>query len=422
MSNRNAKKSSPGLRQRQPYDPPESPQSVGWTTPRTAQLADDARPFVLHSGKVLSPLVVEYETYGELAPDAANAILITHALTGDAHVAGWDRTASALNRPWRCNKPGWWDEMVGPGKTIDTKRFFVICLNVAGSCYGSTGPSSLDPATGRKYGLSFPFCTVGDWVRMQALLLDQLGIAKLYAVCGGSLGGQQALEWALAFPERVGKCIVLAAGPVLSAQGLAFNAVARQCIMNDPEFRGGDYPPGGGPQRGLAAARMLAHITYLSGAGMDSKFGRRRQREFYDSHTFEVEFAVESYLEYQGRSFVERFDANSYLYLTRAMDYFDVAEKWGDGDLRRACRRIRSQMLVLSFSSDWLYPPASAEEFVSALLYEHIPVSYVQIETMYGHDAFLVEAGEVGRVMHAFLHDPVDRRSTSTPNHDRSQP
>ncbi len=398
------------VRRQRHYDRPDSPHSVGWTQSRTAQLADTSHPFILDSGKVLAPLEVEYETYGELSAAADNAILITHALTGDAHIAGWDISATADDRPWRLKQPGWWDAMIGPGKPIDTRRFFVICMNVAGSCYGSTGPSSLDPATGKPYGLRFPFITVGDWVRMQAQLLTKLGISHLYAVCGGSLGGQQALEWALAYPEQVGKCIVLAAGPVLSAQGLAFNAVARQVIMNDAEFHNGDYYEGTGPLRGLAAARMLAHITYLSGKGMDSKFGRRRQQEFYDSHTFSVEFAVESYLDYQGRTFVERFDANSYLYLTRALDYFDSAEKWGEGDLRLAFTRILSEMLVVSFSSDWLYPPESAEEFVSALLYDHIPVSYSQINTVYGHDAFLVEEEAVGNVLRSFLLAPARLR------------
>ena len=384
-------------------DPPDSPRSVGWTHAKRMTLATTDVPFILDSGYPLAPLEVEYETYGTLNADKSNAIFIPHALTGDAHIAGWDADASETYRPWRLRYPGWWDAVVGPGKPFDTNRFFIIGMNVAGSCYGSTGPSSINPATGKPYGLDFPFITVGDWVRMEAMLLDELGIDRLYAVCGGSLGGQQSLEWALAYPERVQKCIVLAASPVLSAQGLAFNAVARQAIMHDAHFNNGNYYGGVRPDMGLAAARMLAHITYLSGRGMDVKFGRRRQRDFYANHTFDVEFAVESYLEHQGETFVERFDANSYLYVTRAQDYFDAAEKWGDGDLRKAFTRIKSEMMVVSFSSDWLYPPEASEEFVRALLHDRIPVTYVQLETSYGHDAFLVEEEAVGELLTAFL-------------------
>lgn len=387
-------------------DYPDSPHSVGLTHARRAVLATADCPFLLDSGYPLAPLEVEYETYGELNAEKSNAVLIPHALTGDAHIAGWDAEATADYRPWRKKYPGWWDVMVGPGKPIDTNRFFVIGMNVVGSCYGSTGPSSVNPRTGRPYGLDFPFITVGDWVRMEACLLKRLGIEELYAVCGGSLGGQQALEWALAYPDRVRKCIVLAASPVLSAQGLAFNAVARQSIMHDVHFNNGNYYGGQHPDMGLAAARMLAHITYLSGKGMDIKFGRRRQRDFYASHTFDAEFAVESYLEHQGETFVRRFDANSYLYLTRAQDYFDSAEKWGDGDLQRAFTRIKAEMMVVSFSSDWLYPPSASEEFVRALLHDRIPVTYVQLQTSFGHDAFLLEEKSVGSLLTAFLKSP----------------
>ena len=386
-------------------DPPDSPSSVGWTHAKRMVLATENEPFVLDSGATIAPLEVEYETYGVLNEKKDNAIFIPHALTGDAHIAGWDADASPEYRPWRLRYPGWWDAVVGPGKPFDTNRFFIIGMNVAGSCYGSTGPSSINPATGKPYGLSFPFITVGDWVRMEAKLMDKLGIEKLYAVCGGSLGGQQALEWALAFPKRLQKCIVLAASPVLSAQGLAFNAVARQTIMHDANFNDGNYYNSVHPDMGLAAARMLAHITYLSGKGMDVKFGRRRQRDFYETHTFDVEFAVESYLEHQGETFVERFDANSYLYMTRAQDYFDSAEKWGGGDLRKALKRIKAEMMVVSFSSDWLYPPEASEDFVRALLHDRIPVTYMQLETSYGHDAFLVEEQAVGKLLRAFLKD-----------------
>jgi homoserine O-acetyltransferase len=400
---------------RKDYDPPDSLRSVGMTRPQQLVLADEKHPFRLDSGKFLAPMTVEYETYGELNADRSNAILITHALSGDAHVAGWDAAASPSFRPWRLRRPGWWDEVVGPSKAIDSSRFFVICANVLGSCYGTTGPSSINPATNRPYGLDFPIVTVGDWVRMEALLLDKLGIRQLYAVCGGSLGGQQALEWALAFPDRVLKCIVLASGPKLPAQGLGFNAVGRHAIMHDRNFDNGNYYGKGHqpPHEGLIAARMLAHITYLSGQGMDSKFGRRVQNEHSEQGGFDAEFAVESYLNYQGRSFVERFDANSYLYITRAMDYYDAAAQWGGGDLVAACSRIRAEVLVVSFSSDWLYPPEESRVFVSALMRNRIPVTYVQIESNYGHDAFLVEADKVGRLLRAFLLSPTIARRFS---------
>jgi len=284
----------------------------------------------------------------------------------------------------------------------------VICANFLGSCYGTTGPSSIDPSTGRRYGLRFPMVTVGDWVRLQALLLDHLRIGRLYAVVGGSLGGQQVIEWALAYPDRVERCAVLAASPRLSAQGLAFNAVGRFCIMNDPNFAGGDYYDRRAPAAGLAAARMLAHITYLSDKGMHERFGRRRRngvgpdaRDLTDR--FGVEFEVESYLDHQGRSFVERFDANSYLYITRAMDYYDAAARWGGGDLAEACSRVRSRVMIVAFDSDWLYPPEQCRELALALTRNGKPVTYVRVPSRYGHDAFLVETEDVGRLLASFL-------------------
>jgi len=390
-------------RKEQKYDPPDSPRSVGWTKPHRWQLPPPDLPWTLESGGRLSEVTVEYETYGELSPARDNAILIAHALSGDAHVAGWDAEASDEHRPWRKKKPGWWDAIVGPGKAIDTRMFFVVCANVLGGCYGTTGPRSICPETGRRYGLSFPKVTVGDWVRLQARLLDRLGVERLHGVVGGSLGGQQVIEWAMAFPERVTRCIVLAASPRLSAQGLAFNAVGRYSIMNDPLFAGGDYEDGHGPDAGLAAARMLAHITYLSESGMHQKFGRRRRNQRGSDPGFRVEFEVESYLEYQGRAFVERFDADSYLYITRAMDYYDCAETWGGGDLAAACRRIRADMLIVSFSSDWLYPPAHCREFAMQVCRVGRPVTYVDVPSALGHDAFLVETGAVGRLLSAFF-------------------
>lgn len=391
------------------YDPPESPRSVGWTRRKVLRLTPPDVPWRLDSGGRLSEVEIEYETYGELNAARDNVVLVLHALSGDAHVAGWDAEASETHRPWRLRKPGWWDAVVGPGKALDTRRFHVICSNVLGGCYGTTGPRSICPETGRRYGLSFPRVTVGDWVKLQARLLDRLGIERLYGVVGGSLGGQQAIEWAMAYPERVARCIVLAAAPRLSAQGLAFNAVGRYSIMSDPSFQNGDYEDGQGPNAGLAAARMLAHITYLSESGMHQKFGRRRRTRSGGEGGFGIEFEVESYLEYQGRTFVERFDADAYLYITRAMDYYDCAEAWGDGDLAKACERVKSRMLVVAFSSDWLYPPEHCREFAWQLCRAGKTVSYAVVPTTLGHDAFLVESEKVGRLISSFF-APADGR------------
>jgi len=384
------------------YDPPESPRSVGWTEARRVELVPRDQPLSLELGGSLGPGEVEYESYGTLAPNKDNVVLIAHALTGDAHVAGWDRNAERDGRTWRMRKPGWWDTVVGPGKAIDTNRFFVVCSNVLGSCYGSSGPLSTDPATGAAYGLDFPIVTIGDWVRVQARLLDHLGVERLHAVVGGSLGGQQAMEWALAFPERVDKVAILAASPKLSTQGLAFNAVGRHAILTDRNFNGGRYGRENGPSAGLAVARMLGHITYLSEEGMHAKFGRRR-RDAPDEFGFGVHFEIESYLSYQGQSFVNRFDANSYLYVTRAMDYYDAGERWGGGDLKAACSRITSEVMVMSFSSDWLYTPAGCREFAYAIAANGRPVTYVDVPSAYGHDAFLVEHEQVSRLLAAFL-------------------
>ncbi|HLB25930.1 MAG TPA: homoserine O-acetyltransferase [Nitrospirota bacterium] len=382
---------------------PDAPGSVGWTEAHTLRLATAKRPFALEAGGSIGPVDVEYETYGTLSLRKDNVVLIEHALSGDAHVAGWDKNAEKTGRTWRTKKPGWWDDVIGPGKPIDTDKYFVVCSNFLGSCYGTTGPSSVNPETGLPYGLSFPIVTVHDWVNLQARLLDELGIKRIHAVVGGSLGGQQAIEWSLAYPERVGKCIVLATSPRLSAQGLGFNAVGRYCIMNDPDFRGGDYYGGKRPHAGLAAARMLAHITYLSEEGMHETFGRRLREKESPGFGFGVEFEVESYLDYQGRSFVKRFDANSYLYITRAMDYYDPAGRWGNGDLAAACARIKSEVMIASFSSDWLYPPEHCRQFAGAICKGGIPVTYVEVPSRYGHDAFLVETGPVGRLLSSFL-------------------
>ncbi|HEY3284043.1 MAG TPA: homoserine O-acetyltransferase, partial [Armatimonadota bacterium] len=355
------------------YDLPDSPTSVGWTRSQAARLADASNPLPLECGRSLAPVDVEYEVYGELNAAKDNAILLFHALSGDAHAAGWFADAESQNRAWLASRPGWWDTMIGPGKALDTSRYCVICSNVLGSCYGTTGPISTDPATGQPYALTFPVVTIGDWVRLQERLVTHLGIDRLLAVVGGSLGGQQAIEWALAYPERLRSSIVLASSPRLSAQGLAFNAVARHAIRTDPNFRDGLYNGGSAPDKGLGVARMIGHITYLSELAMERKFGRRlRDREELGFH-FDVDFEVESYLLHQARTFGERFDANSYLYITKAMDYYDAAV-WGDGDLAAAAARARCAWLVTSFSSDWLYTPQSTREWVNALCANRLPV------------------------------------------------
>jgi homoserine O-acetyltransferase/O-succinyltransferase len=377
---------------------------VGWTAAKTIRLVPADAPMDLELGGRIAPVDVEYEAYGALSPSRDNVVLVAHALSGDAHVAGWDMDTESNGRTWRRRKPGWWDAVVGPGKAIDTRRYFVICPNVLGSCYGTTGPASIDPRTGKPYGLGFPMVTVGDWVKLHAKLLDALGIARVAAVVGGSLGGQQALEMALAFPDRVERVVVLAAAARLSAQGVGFNAVGRYCILKDPNFHHGDYyGREAGPHAGLAAARMLAHITYLSDEGMHEKFGRRLQSASEQKAGFGIEFAVESYLDYQGRAFVERFDANSYLYITRAMDYYDAAAAWGGGNLVEACRRVRARALVVSFDSDWLYPPGDCKDLALALAKTGAGVTFTDVPSRFGHDSFLVETQKVGRLLRGFL-------------------
>lgn len=384
------------------FDEPDSPNSVGWVEPRRVILADEKRPLVLDCEYLFMPIEVEYETYGQLNANRDNAILILHALSGDAHAAGWFAASDRLNRPWLKKRPGWWDGIIGPGKAFDTDKYFVICSNILGSCYGTTGPSSMDPKTCDPYGLRFPVVTVGDWVRIQERLIYYLGIDRLRAVAGGSLGGQQALEWALAFPERVDTAIIIASSPHLSDQGLAFNAVARNAIMTDPNFRNGNYYNTTGPDRGLAVARMLGHITYLSEASMNRKFGRRYCNGKGPGFHLGIDFEVEGYLQHQGEAFVERFDANSYFYITKAMDYYDAAA-WGEGDLDKACQRINSKMLLVSFSSDWLYPPDQIKELALALGRNRKPVSYANINSSYGHDAFLLECDRLSYLIRCFL-------------------
>ena len=341
-------------------------------------------PFPLESGQSVGPLTLAYETSGRLAPDGSNAVLVCHALTGDSHAAGIYSPADP--------KPGWWEVMIGPGKGIDTDKYFVICSNVLGGCMGSTGPASPNPATGRPYGLSFPVLTIGDMVRAQKVLLDHLGVGRLLAVVGGSMGGMQVLEWAARFPEMVGSAIPLATAARHSALHIAFHEVARQAIVSDPDFSGGDYYHGAKPSHGLAVARMIGHITYLSDEAMRHKFGRGLQDRADFSFSFDADFQVESYLRYQGRKFVERFDANSFLYITRAADYFDLAAVHGAGSLTRAFSRGKIRYLVVSFSSDWLYPTYQSRELVQALKRAGQDVSFCEIEAQWGHDAFLLDS------------------------------
>ena len=350
-------------------------------------------PFRLDSGAMLAPVEIAYETYGTLAADGGNALLVCHALTGDQHLAS--------AHP-RTGKPGWWQRMVGPGKPIDTDRFFVICANVLGSCMGSSGPASVDPVTGRPYAMAFPVITIRDMVRAQALLLDHLGIARLAAVVGGSMGGMQALSWAATFPERVAACVVIASTARHTAQNIAFHEVGRQAVMPDPNWRGGDYYDGDPPAAGLAVARMAAHITYLSEAGLTEKFGRRLQAREQKSFGFDADFQVESYLRYQGLSFTDRFDANSYLYITRAMDYFDLAEEHG-GLLANAFRNTATRFCLVSFDTDWLYPTAESRAIVQALMAGGAAASFVELSSPYGHDAFLLDSPELDRVVGGFL-------------------
>ncbi len=367
--------------------------SVGIVRPRDFTFGENGDPLVLDSGKVLSPVTVRYETYGTLNPRGTNAILLLHAFSGDAHAAGRHRPDQA--------QPGWWDAMVGPGKPLDTNKYFIICSNVLGGCQGTTGPSSTNPATGRPYGLSFPVITIGDMVKVQVRLLDHLGISRLLAVAGGSMGGMQALEWATAHPDRVASALVLACTARLTAQGIAFNAVGRNAITSDPLWKGGDYYGGPVPARGLAIARMIGHITYLSEESMHRKFGRRLQQKEQYGFDFTDQFQVESYLEHQGDKFVERFDANSYIYISKAMDYFDLGEK--HGSLNAAFRRTSAKFLLVSFSSDWLYPPAQLKEMAFSLMREGKDVSYAELTCPYGHDSFLIETERQGRLISSFL-------------------
>jgi homoserine O-acetyltransferase len=368
--------------------------SAGIVATQYVGLAEPPGALALESGESLGPITIAYETYGTLCEQRDNAILVCHALSGDAHVAGWHRKGDP--------RPGWWDMLVGPGKALDTDEYFVICTNVIGGCSGSTGPSSVEPATGRPWGTRFPMITMADMVNAQVLLLDHLGIEKLLAVVGGSMGGMQVLQLAVAHPERVHLAIAMATAARQPTQAIAFNEVGRQAIMADPNWRGGDYYGHRIPKNGLAVARMVGHITYLSDEAMQEKFGRRL-REIRDySFSFSPDFEVESYLRHQGLSFTERFDANTYLYITRAIDYFDIAR--GYRSLVDAFRDTTARFLIMAFSSDWLHPPYQLKEIASALRATHKHVSYYEVASGYGHDAFLLEREKMEGVISGFLH------------------
>jgi homoserine O-acetyltransferase/O-succinyltransferase len=369
--------------------------SVGDVQPQSMRFAE---PLALRSGASLAAYTLVYETYGTLNAARSNAVLVCHALNASHHAAG---THDGRN-------PGWWDNLIGPGKPLDTHRLYVVSVNNPGSCFGSTGPMNADPATGRPYGATFPVVTVEDWVDAQARLLDALGIERLAAVIGGSLGGMQALCWSTRYPNRLGHCIAIATAPNLSAQNIAFNEVARRAIVTDPEFHDGDfYAHGTLPRRGLRVARMIGHITYLSDDAMEARFGREMKRGRPSYSTREIEFEIESYLRHQGDKFSEYFDANTYLLITRALDYFDPARDHG-GDLTAAFAAARARFLVVSFTTDWRFAPARSREIVKALVDHQREVSYAEIAAPHGHDAFLLDDPRYHGLLRAYFERVAD--------------
>jgi homoserine O-acetyltransferase len=363
-------------------------ESIGIVETKFHSLADD---LILENGKKLKNVQIAYETYGKLNKENNNAILVCHALSGDAHVAGWYEGDK---------KPGWWDVIIGPGKCLDTDKYFIICSNVIGGCKGSTGPASINPDTKKPYGLEFPIITIKDMVNAQKKLVNSIGIKQLFAVIGGSMGGMQVLQWCISYPEMVRSAIPIATTAYSSPQQIAFNEVGRRAIISDPCWNNGSYYESEFPDDGLALARMIAHITYLSYESMYQKFGRRLQDKEEYGFDFETDFEVENYLHYQGNSFTKRFDANSYLYISKAIDYFDLA---GEGSLAEAFYGLKIKFLVISVDSDWLYPPSQSKDIVMGLNANDIDVSYCEIKSSYGHDAFLIEAGQLNYLIAGFL-------------------
>ncbi len=363
--------------------------SAGIVEAKTFTFAEPPGEMTLASGKKLGPITLAYETYGEMNGDRSNAVLILHALSADAHAAGYHAGS---------DEPGWWEAMIGPGKAFDTEKYFVICSNVIGGCKGSTGPSSLNPATGDYYALDFPLITIGDMVKAQKHLIDHLGIDRLLCVAGGSMGGMQTLQWVASYPEMVRSAIPIATALKHSPQQIAFNEVVRQSIMSDVNWREGRYYETGQPEKGLALARMIGHITFMSDQSMEEKFSRRLKSEKY-SFKFAPEFEVEGYLRYRGDRFVKRFDANSYLYITKALDYFDLS----GGRLFRSGREIKTRFLVISFKSDWLYPSYQSQEIVRQLKIRQADATYCELKSTYGHDAFLLEVDQETELIRHFL-------------------
>ncbi len=369
--------------------------SVGIVEKKFYTFAEPPNELVLESGAKLGPITIAYETYGTLNRDKSNVVLILHALSGDSHAAGYYKSDD--------EKPGWWDNMVGPGKGIDTNKYFVVCSNIIGSCMGSTGPCTINPKTVLPYALDFPVVTIGDMVKGQKALMDHLGIHKILSVMGGSIGGMQVLEWCVRYPDMVVSAIPLATTTKHSALAIAFNEVARQAIMADPKWNRGNYYFGEKPDLGLAVARMIGHITYLSDESMRLKFGRRLQDKSDFSFNFDADFQVESYLRYQGKKFVDRFDANSFLYITKAGDYYDFEKLHGDGSAVKGFSHTKAKFLVVSFTSDWLYPTYQSREMVKAMKKNGLDVSFCEIEAEWGHDAFLISSERLTALIRGFL-------------------
>ena len=368
----------------------ETRNSVGHVETRSYQFALPPNELTLEGGEKLGPITVAYETYGELNSDRSNAVLILHALTGDAHAAGFHKGE---------DKPGWWDDMIGPNKAFDTRKYFVVCSNILGGCKGKTGPSSINPKTGKRYGLDFPIISISDMVQVQKHLLDHLKIDRLLSVAGGSMGGMQALEWLTSHPDRLRSAVIIATAAKHSAQQIALNEVGRQAIMADPHWKDGYYYGGHLPAKGLAVARMVGHITYMSETSMGEKFGRRL-KDNGKEHKFSIDFEVQDYLHSRGNNFVKRFDANSYLYITKAIDSFDVSR---GKPLQHAFKGIKAKAMVLAFKSDWLYPASQSLEIVRACKLAGIKTTYCEIDSTYGHDAFLLEIEEESHLVKHFL-------------------
>lgn len=376
--------------------------SAGVVEKQYFTFAEPPQEMQLESGANLGPITIAYETWGQLSEERDNAVLVVHAFSGDSHAAGYYRDDP------KDAKPGWWDSMIGPGKGLDTDKYFVICANILGGCMGTTGPSSINPKTGKPYGLDFPMMTIGDIIETQRVLLDHLGISRLHTVIGGSVGGMQVLEWCVRYPEKVRSAIPIASTMRHSALAIAFNEVARQAIMVDPKWNKGNYYESERPDLGLSVARMIGHVTYLSDEAMRRKFGRKLQNRKNVSYGFDVDFMVESYLRYQGSKFVKRFDANSVLYITKASDYFDLVDRDPEAASIQSIHGAPIKFLVISYTSDWLYPTYQAKELIKALKRADLDVSFCEIEADCGHDAFLIPDRRLGTLVGGFL-DGVSR-------------